>query len=67
MPNKVLLVANRRWPDLVCLMLTGNADQQTAMDAVNQGAIFRFLTIPALGFFAIQHFGPLFSLSTEQP
>jgi response regulator RpfG family c-di-GMP phosphodiesterase len=27
-------------------MLTGNADQRTAMEAVNQGAIFRFLTKP---------------------
>ena len=33
-------------PDTVRIMLTGNADQQTAMDAVNQGAIFRFLTKP---------------------
>jgi response regulator RpfG family c-di-GMP phosphodiesterase len=33
-------------PDTIRVMLTGNADQQTAMDAVNQGAIFRFLTKP---------------------
>jgi CheY-like chemotaxis protein len=33
-------------PDTVRIMLTGNADQQTAMDAVNQGSIFRFLTKP---------------------
>jgi response regulator RpfG family c-di-GMP phosphodiesterase len=33
-------------PDTVRVMLTGNADQQTAMDAVNEGAIFRFLTKP---------------------
>ena len=35
-----------RYPDTVRIMLTGNADQQTAADAVNQGAIFRFLTKP---------------------
>jgi DNA-binding NtrC family response regulator len=29
------------YPDTVRMMLTGNADQQTAVDAVNQGAIFR--------------------------
>lgn len=33
-------------PDSVRIMLTGNADQQTAMDAVNKGNIFRFLTKP---------------------
>jgi response regulator RpfG family c-di-GMP phosphodiesterase len=33
-------------PDTVRLMLTGNADQGTAMEAVNRGAIFRFLTKP---------------------
>lgn len=33
-------------PDSVRMMLTGNADQQTAIDAVNKGNIFRFLTKP---------------------
>ena len=33
-------------PLTVRMMLTGNADQKTAMDAVNQGRIFRFLTKP---------------------
>lgn len=33
-------------PDSVRMMLTGNADQQTAMDAVNEGSIFRFMTKP---------------------
>jgi response regulator RpfG family c-di-GMP phosphodiesterase len=33
-------------PDSVRIMLTGNADQQTAIEAVNQGNIFRFLTKP---------------------
>ncbi|MEZ6191225.1 MAG: response regulator [Phycisphaerales bacterium] len=33
-------------PDATRIMLTGNADQQTAVDAVNRGAIFRFLTKP---------------------
>lgn len=32
--------------DLVCMMLTGNADLRTAIEAVNKGAIFRFLTKP---------------------
>ncbi len=33
-------------PDTVRIMLTGNAEQQTAIDAVNEGNIFRFLTKP---------------------
>ncbi|MFT3780840.1 MAG: response regulator [Nibricoccus sp.] len=33
-------------PDTVRLMLTGNADQKTASDAVNQGHIFGFLNKP---------------------
>ena len=33
-------------PDSVRMMLTGNADQKTAMNAVNDGHIFRFLTKP---------------------
>ncbi|MGD9849707.1 MAG: HD domain-containing phosphohydrolase [Nitrospirales bacterium] len=33
-------------PDTVRIMLTGNNDLDTAMEAVNQGEIFRFLTKP---------------------
>ena len=33
-------------PDTVRLMLTGNADQHTAVEAVNEGHIFRFLNKP---------------------
>jgi len=33
-------------PDSVRLMLTGNADQQTAIEAVNEGHVFRFLNKP---------------------
>lgn len=33
-------------PDTVRIMLTGHADLQTAMDSINQGNIFRFLTKP---------------------
>lgn len=33
-------------PNSVRLMLTGNADQQTAIDAVNRGAVFRFMNKP---------------------
>ncbi|KAF0174710.1 MAG: Response regulator containing a CheY-like receiver domain and an HD-GYP domain [Limisphaerales bacterium] len=43
---QLLQRVKQRWPDAVRVMLTGNADQQTAMDAVNEGSIFRFLTKP---------------------
>jgi response regulator RpfG family c-di-GMP phosphodiesterase len=33
-------------PRTVRIVLTGNADQQTAIDAINQGEIFRFLVKP---------------------
>jgi CheY-like chemotaxis protein len=38
--------ARKRFSETVYLMLTGNADQQTAVDAINQGRIFRFLCKP---------------------
>jgi len=38
--------ARKLAPDAVRLMLTGNADQQTAVDAVNRGQVFRFLNKP---------------------
>ncbi len=43
---KVLAEARRVIPDTVRVMLTGNVDQQTAVDAVNDGAIFRFINKP---------------------
>jgi response regulator RpfG family c-di-GMP phosphodiesterase len=33
-------------PDTVRMLLTGNADLQASIDAINQGQIFRFLTKP---------------------
>lgn len=46
--NGVELLAKVKdlYPNTVRMMLTGNADQETAMDAVNTGHIFRFLTKP---------------------
>ena len=34
------------FPDMVRIMLTGQADLPTAMNAVNEGQVFRFLTKP---------------------
>jgi response regulator RpfG family c-di-GMP phosphodiesterase len=36
----------RSSPDTVRIMLTGNADQETAISAINRGKIFRFLNKP---------------------
>jgi response regulator RpfG family c-di-GMP phosphodiesterase len=43
---QLLAESQKRFPDTVRLMLTGNADQQTAIEAVNRGQIFQFLTKP---------------------
>ncbi|MCA9174597.1 MAG: response regulator [Planctomycetales bacterium] len=43
---QVLAAVADAQPDTVRIMLTGNADQKTAVDAVNQGHIFRFLNKP---------------------
>jgi response regulator RpfG family c-di-GMP phosphodiesterase len=41
-----LNIARQKYPDTVRVMLTGNADQKTATDAVNRGHIFQFLNKP---------------------
>lgn len=43
---ELLAKAREEWPDTVRMMLTGNADQETAVAAVNHGDIFRFLNKP---------------------
>ncbi|MFO7760640.1 MAG: HD domain-containing phosphohydrolase [Thermodesulfobacteriota bacterium] len=43
---QLLARVNEIAPDTVGMMLTGDADQQTAVEAINQGRIFRFLNKP---------------------
>jgi response regulator RpfG family c-di-GMP phosphodiesterase len=43
---RFLQLARKAAPDSVRMMLTGNADLPAAIDAVNEGYIFRFLTKP---------------------
>ncbi|TVR51801.1 MAG: response regulator [Puniceicoccaceae bacterium] len=43
---EVLRILRRKVPDTTRIMLTGNADQQTAIKAVNEGHIFQFLCKP---------------------
>ncbi|MEM5530034.1 HD domain-containing phosphohydrolase [Gammaproteobacteria bacterium AS21] len=50
MPNmngvEFLQLAKKASKNSVRIMLTGNADQQTAIDAINQGDIYRFVNKP---------------------
>ncbi len=43
---ELLKKVKAKFPDTVRMMLTGNSDQQTAIDAINDGHIFRFLSKP---------------------
>lgn len=43
---QLLAAVKDQFPETVRLMLTGNADQETAIEAVNKGQIFRFLNKP---------------------
>jgi response regulator RpfG family c-di-GMP phosphodiesterase len=43
---ELLKQIEERWPETVRVMLTGNADQNTAVQAVNEGHVFRFLNKP---------------------
>jgi len=43
---ELLAQVEAKSPDTVRMMLTGNADQKTAVDAINRGHIFRFMTKP---------------------
>lgn len=43
---QLLVECQTRCPETVRIMLTGNAEHATAIDAVNQGQVFRFLTKP---------------------
>src|SRR6185436_11933183 len=43
---ELLSRVSREHPDAVRIMLTGNTDQQTAVQALNKGEIFKFLNKP---------------------
>ncbi|MBN2703167.1 MAG: response regulator [Pontiellaceae bacterium] len=50
-----LKLVSVRSPNSIRMMLTGNSDQQTAIDAVNEGKIFRFLNKPCPAELLINH------------
>jgi response regulator RpfG family c-di-GMP phosphodiesterase len=43
---QLLATVKERYPETVRILFTGNADLETAIEAVNSGQIFRFLTKP---------------------
>ena len=43
---QLLSAVKNAWPDTIRIILTGNADLETAIDAINEGSIFRFLMKP---------------------
>lgn len=44
--NQLLKQVSHEYPDCIRIMLTGNADLVSAMEAINEGRIFRFITKP---------------------
>jgi type II secretory ATPase GspE/PulE/Tfp pilus assembly ATPase PilB-like protein/FixJ family two-component response regulator/RNA polymerase subunit RPABC4/transcription elongation factor Spt4 len=47
MPGSELLrEIKNRWPETIRIMLTGHADIQAIMGAVNEGAVYKFITKP---------------------
>ena len=44
---ETLAEIEKRSPETIRIMLTGNADQETAVNAINHGRIFRFLSKPS--------------------
>jgi len=43
---ELLRKVSERWPDTLRVVLTGHADLQMALDAINQGGLYGFLTKP---------------------
>jgi response regulator RpfG family c-di-GMP phosphodiesterase len=43
---ELLEIVAKKHPETIGIMLTGNADQATAIDAINRGSIFRFFNKP---------------------
>jgi DNA-binding NtrC family response regulator len=43
---EILRETRKRWPDIIRIMLTGHADIQAILGAVNDGAVYKFITKP---------------------
>ncbi|MEW6739769.1 MAG: ATPase, T2SS/T4P/T4SS family [Nitrospirota bacterium] len=44
--SELLREIKNRWPETIRIMLTGHADIQAIMGAVNEGAVYKFITKP---------------------
>ena len=44
--SELLKRVKERWPETIRIMLTGHADIQAIMGAVNEGAVYKFITKP---------------------
>lgn len=44
--SELLSIVSKQYPDTVRIILTGHADVQSAIQAINEGEIYRFLTKP---------------------
>lgn len=44
--TEFLKEVKQRWPETIRIMLTGHADVQSIMGAVNEGAVYKFITKP---------------------
>ncbi|MBI5741103.1 MAG: Flp pilus assembly complex ATPase component TadA [Nitrospirae bacterium] len=44
--SQLLKMIKQQWPATIRIMLTGHADIQTIMGAVNEGAVYKFITKP---------------------
>ncbi len=47
--NEFLASIKSDYPDIIRIMLTGNAESSTAMRAINEGGVYRFLSKPCSG------------------
>ena len=45
-PSQLLTAIKAQWPDTIRVILPGNTDMETAVNAINEGSIFRFLNKP---------------------
>jgi len=43
---ELFFILKKRWPDTIRLLITGRADTEMAINAINKGEVYRFITKP---------------------
>jgi len=43
---ELFFILKKRWPDTIRLLITGRADTEIAINAINKGEVYRFITKP---------------------